>query len=103
MTEADRVVSLAYAIDAARRAYLDLGGGAALPDDVTLARSTAYRTLLTAGRQIRTLSTRDTFLRMKSQLFADPELSARAASDLDYLWAGLSDWPDNDPVRVRLH
>jgi len=103
MNDADRAFNLASAVEQARRAYKALARGASLPADRELARSSDYRNLLWAGHQIRSLSCRDVFLKTKMQLFNDDaDLSARAACDLDHLWAGLADWPDSER-RLRLH
>lgn len=103
MDDFDRTDSLASAVERARRAYRALAGEAGLPPDAVLARSPEYRTLLMAGCQIRTLGSRALFLRTMRHLFADdPTLSARAAGDLDHLWAGLADWPDEDR-RARMN
>lgn len=103
MNNADRAHHLASAVEQARQAYRALTGGVTLPNDRDLARSNDYRALLRAGHQIRTLTCREVFLKTKMQLFSDdPVLSARAATDLDHLWAGLADWPES-ARRNRLH
>lgn len=103
MTDADRAHHLASAVEKARRAYRALACGRDLPPDPVLARSEDYRALLNAGTSIRTLGSRDLFLQTKNRLFNDdPALSARAAQDLEYLWAGIQDWPVAEANR-RLH
>ncbi|MDO8312305.1 MAG: hypothetical protein Q7T25_10220 [Sideroxyarcus sp.] len=103
MTDADRAHNLASEVEKARRAYRALASGRELPPDPVLAISEDYRVLLNAGTRIRTLGSRDLFLQTKNRLFSDdPDLSARAARDLEYLWAGIQDWPVHD-VRGRMH
>lgn len=103
MDDADSESILATAVERARSAYRALAKGSTLPPDAVLARTPEYRTLLMAGCQIRTLGNRALFLQTMRHLFTDdPHLSARAAGDLDHLWAGLADWPDNDR-RARMN
>lgn len=100
MKDVERSDALARVLDEARRAYKALAKSGKLPSDEELARSAAYRRLLRAGTRIRALGSRAQFLEAKTVLFIDdPDLSARAARDLDHLWAGLADWPDARSTR----
>lgn len=96
-------VILSKAVDIARRSYLQLVANGDLPPDTELARSNHYRRLLNAGREIRSLGTREAFQHTLNHLFAgDPDLSRRAARDLAHLWAGMIDWPDPErPVLLN--
>ncbi|MDP4031311.1 MAG: hypothetical protein Q8P60_00395 [Pseudorhodobacter sp.] len=103
MNDADRVYHLASAVETARRAYRALAQLPALPSDKELARSGEYRSLLQAGAQIRMWGSREIFMQTQTRLYADdPDLSARASRDLQYLWAGLVDWPIVEKPQ-RLH
>lgn len=88
-------IQLTQAVDQARASYLRLCADGALPPDAELARSQEYQQLLRAGRQIRSLATREGFRHTVTHLFKDnPDLSQQAARDLEHLWAGMIDWPD---------
>lgn len=98
MNDADRGFRLAQAVEVAREAYRALAQHPELPSDRELARSGEYRSLLHAGAQIRMCASRDMFVATQTRLYADdPALSARAARDLERLWAGLVDWPVTEP------
>ena len=98
MNETDRMARLTSAVDVARQAYRALAQHPELPSDRELARSGEYRSLLHAGALIRTFGNRALFLATQTRLYADdPALSARAARDLERLWAGLADWPMAEP------
>ncbi|NCM96008.1 MAG: hypothetical protein AUK60_00435 [Rhodobacteraceae bacterium CG2_30_10_405] len=98
MNETDRMARLTSAVDVARQAYRALALHPELPSDRELARSGEYRSLLHAGALIRTFGSRAMFLATRTRLYADdPALSARAARDLERLWAGLAEWPVAEP------
>jgi len=98
MNDTDRMARLTSAVDVARQAYRALAQHPELPSDRELARSGEYRSLLQAGTQIRLSASRDEFVATQTRLYTDdPALSARAARDLERLWAGLADWPVAEP------